>query len=176
MKEIIDVMIPETVIQKRIEEIAEAISRDYAGLPLTLVCVLKGGVMFFSDLARKLKADIEMDFIVVSSYENAPETSGTVKIAKDLAQPITGKHVLLVEDILDTGQTLSRLMQHLSGQQPASLKICTLLDKPDRRVVDGIIPEYTGFVIPDQFVIGYGLDYKQRYRQLPYIGIMRLEK
>ena len=176
MKEIIDVMIPENTIQKRIEEIAEEISRDYAGLTVTLICVLKGGVIFFSDLARKLNVDIEMDFIVVSSYENAPETSGTVKIVKDIAQPVTGKHVLLVEDILDTGHTLSQLMRHLSEQQPASLKICTLLDKPDRRVVACVIPEYTGFVIPDQFVIGYGLDYKQRYRQLPYIGLIRFEK
>jgi len=175
MKEAIVVMITEAAIQKRIGEIAEEISRDYNGLTVTLICVLKGGVMFFSDLARKLTVDVEMDFIVVSSY-NAQESTGIVKIAKDLAQPVTGKHALLIEDILDTGQTLSRLKKHLFEQQPASLKICTLLDKPDRRVVDDIIPEYTGFTIPDEFVVGYGLDYKQRYRQLPYIGLLQFEK
>ena len=175
MKEMIDIMITEAAIQKRVEEIADDISRDYGGLTVTLICVLKGGVVFFSDLARKLKIDVEMDFIIVSSYD-AQESTGVVKIAKDIVQPVTGKHVLLVEDILDTGKTLSRLKQYLSEQQPASLKICTLLDKPDRRVVGDIVPEYTGFTIPDQFVVGYGLDYMQRYRQLPYIGSLRFEK
>ena len=175
MKEVIDVIITEAAIQKRVEELAEEISRDYNGLTITLVCVLKGGVMFFSDLARKLKVDVEMDFIVVSSYD-AQKSTVVLKIAKDLAQPVSGKHLLLIEDILDTGRTLSRLKKHFFAQLPASLKICTLLDKPDRRVVDDIIPEYTGFTITDEFVVGYGTDYKQRYRQLPYIGSLRFEK
>jgi len=177
MKEIIDVMITEAAIQKRIEELAEDISRDYSGRTLSLICVLKGGVMFLSDLARKLKldVDVEMDFMDVSSYGDATESSGAVRIDKDLDQPITGKHVLLVEDILDTGRTLSKLLRHLSGQQPASLKVCTLLDKPERRIVDGVVPAYVGFTIPDKFVVGYGLDYAQKYRQLPYIGVMRFE-
>jgi len=175
MTEIIDVLITEAAIQKRVKEIAEEISGDYNGLTVTLICVLKGGVMFFCDLARNLKVDVEMDFIVVSSYDSL-ESTGEVKIAKDLAQPVTGKHVLLVEDILDTGRTLNHLKSHLVKQQPASLKTCAMLDKPDRRVVDDISVEYTGFTIPDQFVVGYGLDYKQRYRQLPYIGSLRFEE
>ena len=175
MKEKIDIMITESAIQKRVAEIAEDISRDYDGVTVTLICVLKGGVVFFSDLARKLKVDVEMDFIVVSSYD-AHESTGVVRISKDIAHPVTGKHILLIEDILDTGKTLSRLKQYFSEQRPASLKICTLLDKPDRRVVDDVVPEYTGFTIPDEFVVGYGLDYMQRYRQLPYLGSLRFEK
>jgi len=172
MKEIIDVMIPETAIQKRIDELAAEISIDYSGLTLTLICVLKGGVIFFADLSRKLKIDVEMDFIDVSSYDDGTESSGVVRIEKDLERPITGKHVLLVEDIIDTGKTLICLIRHLSAQRPESLKVCTLLDKPDRRIVDGIKPEYVGFTIADKFAIGYGLDYAQKYRQLPYIGVI----
>lgn len=176
MKEMIDVMITEAAIQKRIEELAEEISHDYHGLTLSLICVLKGGVIFLSDLSRKLAVDVEMDFMDVSSYGSDTVSSGIVRIDKDLARPITGKHVLLIEDILDTGQTLSRLIRHLTAQNPASLKVCTLLDKPERRVAQDVVPEYIGFTIPDNFVVGYGLDYAQKYRQLPYIGAVRFEK
>jgi len=171
MKGIIDVMITEVAIKKRIEELAEEITNDYSGLTLYLICVLKGGVMFLSDLSRKLEVDVVMDFIDVSSYGSGTESSGIVRIDKDLDHPVTGRHVLLVEDILDTGQTLSRLIRHLCAQRPASLEVCTLLDKPERRVIDCVIPKYIGFTIPDKFVVGYGLDFDQKYRQLPYIGI-----
>ena len=176
MKEMIDVMITEAAISKRIEELAEEISRDYSGLTLSLVCVLKGGVVFLSDLSRKISVNVEMDFMDVSSYGGNTTSAGVVRIEKDLARPITGKHVLLIEDILDTGQTLSRLIRHLRAQNPASLKVCTLLDKPERRVIDDVRPDYVGFTIPDKFVVGYGLDYAQKYRQLPYIGVIRFEK
>ena len=172
MKETIEVMISEATIQKRILELAGEISQDYKGLTLSLICVLKGGVIFFADLSRKLQVDVEMDFIDVSSYNDGTKSSGIVRIDKDLERPITDKHVLLVEDILDTGQTLSRLVRHLSAQRPKSLKVCTLLDKPQRRVIDEVTPEYIGFTIPDKFVVGYGLDYAQKYRQLPYIGVL----
>jgi len=172
MKDTIEVMISEATIQKRVLELAEEISLDYKGLTLTLICVLKGGVIFFSDLSRRLQVDVEMDFIDVSSYSDSTISSGVVRIDKDLERPITGKHVLLVEDILDTGQTLSRLVRHLSAQRPKSLKVCTLLDKPERRVINDVAPEYIGFSIPDKFVVGYGLDYAQKYRQLPYIGVL----
>jgi hypoxanthine phosphoribosyltransferase len=171
----IDVMISEAAIRTRIAELADEISRDYAGQTLSLVCVLKGGVVFLTDLARKLTVDVEMDFMDVSSYGAGTESNGAVRIDKDLDQPITGKHVLLVEDILDTGRTLGKLLRHLSGQQPASIRVCTLLDKPERRIVNGVVPEYVGFTIPDKFVVGYGLDYAQKHRHLPYIGVVSFE-
>lgn len=174
----IDVMITETAILKRIEELAEEISRDYKDMTLSLICVLKGGVMFMVDLARRLdrNLDVELDFMDISSYGDKMESSGVVRIDKDLDHPITDKHVLLVEDIIDTGRTLSHLVKHLSAQNPASMKVCTLLDKPERRVVDDVMPDYIGFTIPDKFVIGYGLDYMQKYRTLPYIGVLRPEE
>ena len=174
MKEMIDVMITEAAISKRVEELAEEISRDYSGLTLSLVCVLKGGVVFLSDLSRKITVNVEMDFLDVSSYGGNTISAGVVRIEKDLTRPITGKHVLLIEDILDTGQTLSRLIRHLGAQNPASLKVCTLLDKPERRLLNNVIPKYIGFTIPDRFVVGYGLDFNQKYRQLPYIGLVRV--
>ncbi len=176
MKEVIEVMISEKAIQKRIEELSDEIMKEFNGKTVTLICVLKGGVMFMVDLARRLNMQVEYDFMDISSYGDSFESTGIVRINKDLGNPITGKNVLLVEDIIDTGRTLARLIAHLKSQNPEKLKVCTLLDKPERRVVDGVLPDYIGFTIPDKFVIGYGLDYMQRYRNLPYIGVMRFEE
>jgi hypoxanthine phosphoribosyltransferase len=176
MKETVDVLISEQGIAKRVDEIAEQVMGDYKGKVISLVCVLKGGVMFMVDLARRLRQDVEFDFMDISSYGDSTESSGIIKIDKDLENPITGKHVLLVEDIIDSGRTLAHLHRHLMAQSPASLKICTLLDKPSRRVDNNVTPDYTGFVIPDEFVVGYGLDYAQRYRNLSFIGVLRFSE
>jgi hypoxanthine phosphoribosyltransferase len=173
MKEKVDVLISAQGIAKRVDEIAEQVMADYEGKTITLICILKGGVMFMVDLARKLNQTVEFDFMDISSYGDETVSSGVIKIDKDLENPITGKHVLLVEDIIDSGRTLTHLHRHLLAQSPATLKICTLLDKPARRIDNQITPDYVGFVIPDEFVIGYGLDYAQRYRNLSYIGILR---
>lgn len=175
MKETISVLVPEHEIEKRLNEIVEQISRDFEGKTITLVCVLKGAVMFMVDIAKKLKQPVEFDFMDVSSYGDSTVSSGNIKINKDLENSIEGKHVLLVEDIIDSGRTLSHVINHLKSKKPESLKICTLLDKPERRLCD-ITVDYTGFEIPDEFVIGYGLDYAQRYRNLPYIGILNIEE
>jgi hypoxanthine phosphoribosyltransferase len=132
--------------------------------------------MFLSDLMRKLKPDVEIDFIAVSSYGASTESSGVITIDNDLVEPVEGRHVLLIEDIIDTGHSLCYLAKHLAGKNPASVKTCVLLDKPERRLVHDVVPEYTGFTIPDKFVVGYGLDYAQRYRQLPYIGVLSFEE
>jgi hypoxanthine phosphoribosyltransferase len=158
-------------LAKRVDELAAEIMNDYNGKTVTLVCVLKGGVIFMVDLARKLNLDVELDFLEISSYRDAVE-SGIIKFIKDLSNPITGKHVLLVEDIIDSGKTLSYLSGHLKAQRPASFKICALLNKQSRRVVPGCDPDYVGFDIPDEFVIGYGLDYAQKYRNLSYIAVL----
>ncbi len=172
MKERVKTLIPAEEIQKRLDELVVEIEKDFAGNVITLICVLKGGVIFMVDLAKKLRHPVEFDFLEISSYGNETVSSGHIKINKDLQNPITGKHVLLVEDIIDSGHTLKKLVNHLSLQNPASLKICTLLDKPDRRAVEGVHVDYTGFVIPNEFVVGYGLDYMQLYRNLPFIGVM----
>lgn len=178
MKETVNVLISAESIQKRLDEIAAEITKDYNGKVLTLICVLKGGVIFMVDLARRIGSNVsvEFDFMDISSYGSSTESSGVIKIDKDLDSPLTGKNVLLVEDIIDSGRTLSHLVKHLKMQKPESLRVCTLLDKPDRRVMYDIIPEYTGFVIPDEFVVGYGLDYDERYRNLSYIGTLSIEK
>ncbi|MDR1541435.1 MAG: hypoxanthine phosphoribosyltransferase [Clostridiales bacterium] len=176
MKEKVKVLISEQGIAKRVDEIAEQVMNDYKGKNITMICVLKGGVVFMVDLARKIKQTVEMDFMDISSYGDSTVSSGIIKIDKDLENPITGKDVLLVEDIIDTGQTLTHLHRHLKAQNPASLRICTLLDKPARRISDQISPDYVGFVIPDEFVIGYGLDYAQRYRNLTYIGVLEFSE
>ncbi len=175
MKEKIETLISKTAIQKRISEIAEDISQDYAGKSLELICVLKGGVVFMVDLAKHIKVPVTMNFMDVSSYGNATSSSGEIKILMDLDEPIEGKNVLIVEDIIDSGRTLSKLVEHLSNRKPKSLKICTLLDKPDRRVVH-VNVDYTGFSIPDEFVVGCGLDYAQKYRNLDYIGVISFEE
>ncbi len=171
MKEKVSVLIDAQVIEDRLQALAEQIAQEYAGKKLTLVCILKGGVMFMVDLAKKINLGVEFEFMSISSYNNT-ESTGIIKIDMDLKCSINGKDVILVEDIIDTGRTLSHLLKHLESKNPASLRICTLLDKPDRRVVEGITPAYVGFVIPDKFVVGYGLDYNQKYRNLNYIGAL----
>ena len=175
MKENISILISEDKIQKRVSEIAEQISNDFTEESVTLICILKGAVMFMVDLARKINKNVEIDFMDVSSYGERTESSGNIKINKDLQNPIEGKNIIIVEDIIDSGRTLNYLYRYLKDKKPASLKICTLLDKPERRVFD-IKVDYTGFTIPDEFIVGYGLDYAEKYRNFPYIGVLRQEK
>ena len=167
----IDVMISEEEIAKKVEELAKQIEKDYEGEQLLVVGILKGASVFVADLIRNINLDVNMDFMSVSSYGNAMESSGSVKILKDLDVDIKGKNVLIVEDIIDSGLTLSNLTKELGAREPKSLKICTLLDKPERRKAD-IPVDYVGFEIEDKFVVGYGLDYDQSYRDLPYIGVI----
>ena len=164
-------MIPESEIEKRTREIGEEISRDYAGKTVHMICVLKGGVYFMTALSKRISEDVPvtLDFMSVSSYGDDTKSSGIVKIVKDLDEPLEGKDVLIVEDIIDSGRTLYYLMDIIRGRKPASVRLCTLLDKPERRVRD-VRVDYTGFNIEDRFVIGCGMDYKQKYRNLPYIG------
>jgi len=176
MKEHVTTLISTEAVNSRLKELAEQISADFAGKTITLICVLKGAVIFMVDLARMITVPVEFDFMDISSYGSGTVSSGNIKINKDLENSLEGKHVLLVEDIIDSGRTLSHLIKHLRTQNPASLKLCTLLDKPDRRVVEDVSVDYEGFVIPDQFVVGYGLDYDQRYRNLPYIGIVHFDE
>ena len=174
-RDIAAVLLDEERLQARIRELGQQIERDYAGIDdLLLVGVLKGSVMFIVDLARVLKRHVAIDFIAISSYGQATETSGVVRMLKDLDIDIGGKHVLIVEDIVDSGLTLAYLRESLQRRNPASLKICALLNKPDRRTAD-IRIDYCGFDIPNEFVVGYGLDYAERYRNLPYIGVLRPE-
>ncbi|MBF1011186.1 MAG: hypoxanthine phosphoribosyltransferase [Lachnoanaerobaculum sp.] len=174
MKEKVDVLISEKEIDNRILEIADRINKDYEGEELTLICVLKGGVMFMCDLAKRLNLNVRLDFMSVSSYGSETKSSGVVKIIKDLDDSIDGKNVLVVEDIIDSGNTLSYLMDILKKRGPKSIKLCTLLDKPSRREKKDVFVDYVCFEIEDKFVVGYGLDYDQRYRNLPYIGVMEL--
>ena len=171
MSETIRELISEEDVDKRIRELGEQISRDYAGKQIHLICVLKGGVFFTCELAKRLTVPVSLDFMSVSSYGSGTESSGVVKIVKDLDQPLEGKEVLIVEDIIDSGNTLYYLMDVLHRRNPASLRLCTLLDKPERRVKD-VKVDYVGFEIPDEFIVGYGLDYAQKYRNLPYIGVV----
>jgi len=171
MKEKVNVMITEEEISKRILEVADRINKDYEGRELILICVLKGGVMFMCDLAKRLNLDVRLDFMSVSSYGAETKSSGVVKIIKDLDNSIEGRDVLIVEDIIDSGNTLAYLLDILEKRGPKSIKLCTLLDKPSRRGKD-VVVDYVCFEIEDKFVLGYGLDYDQRYRNLPYIGVM----
>ncbi|MCM1184989.1 MAG: hypoxanthine phosphoribosyltransferase [Lachnoclostridium sp.] len=174
MAEHIRTLLTEDEVDKRIQEIGEQISRDYAGKQVHLVCVLKGGSFFLCELAKRITVPVSLDFMSVSSYGQDTKSSGVVKIVKDLDEPLLNKDVIVVEDIVDSGRTLSYLLEMLSDRKPASLRLCTLLDKPERRVVD-VKVDYTGFNIPDEFVVGYGLDYDQKYRNLPYIGVVEFE-
>ncbi len=171
-KDIDHVLINEEQIAKRVKELGAQISEDYDGKDVVLVCILKGAVIFFADLARAMTCHLEMDFLSISSYGNNTKTSGIVRISKDMDTSITGRHVLIVEDIMDSGLTLNHLTNLLRAREPASLKIVCLLDKPERREC-AITPDYVGFVIPNEFVLGYGLDYEQRYRNIPYVGVMK---
>lgn len=174
MSEKIRVMLTEEEVDGKIQEIGERISRDFAGKQVHLVCVLKGGAFFMCELAKRITIPVSIDFMSVSSYGAGTRSSGVVKIVKDLDEPLEGKHVIVVEDIVDSGRTLSYLLENLQNRKPASLHLCTLLDKPERRVTD-VKVDYTGFEIPDEFVVGYGLDYAQKYRNLPYIGVVEME-
>ncbi|HEY9575978.1 MAG TPA: hypoxanthine phosphoribosyltransferase [Lachnospiraceae bacterium] len=174
MSDKISVLISEEEVTKKIKEMGEKISRDYAGKDLHLITILKGGVFFSCELSKNLSVPVSLDYMAVSSYGNDTKSSGVVKIIKDLDEGIEGKDVLLVEDIVDSGRTLSYLIDILKSRNPKSLKICTLLDKPERRTHQ-VDVAYTCFEIPDKFVIGYGLDYAQKYRNLPYIGVVEVE-
>ena len=174
MAEHIRVLLTEEEVDKRIQEIGEQISKDYAGKQVHLVCVLKGGSFFMCELAKRITVPVSLDFMSVSSYGSDTKSSGVVKIVKDLDESLKDKDVIVVEDIVDSGRTLSYLLEMLRDRGPASLRLCTLLDKPERRVID-VHVDYTGFNIPDEFVVGYGLDYDQRYRNLPYIGVVEFD-
>ena len=174
MKESISILISEEAIYQRIDALAADINKDYKGKAVTLVCALKGAMIFMADLARRLDTLVDFDFVGTSSYGDGTISAGEVRITKDLDFEPSGKHILLIEDILDTGHTLTFLRKHIMSRNPASFKVCCLLDKPDRRVVQEAVADYTGFSIPDKFVVGYGLDYAQRYRNLPYIGVLHI--
>ena len=175
MADKIRVLLTEEEVDKRINEVAAKISEEYAGKEIHLICILKGGVFFTCELAKRLTVPVSLDFMSVSSYGARTESSGIVKIIKDLDEPLKGKDVLIVEDIVDSGRTLSYLKDMLMQREPASIKICTLLDKPSRRVKKEVVVDYTCFSIPDEFVVGYGLDFDQRYRNLPYIGVIEFD-
>lgn len=172
IKRIIE-MISEEELNKRIVEMGRQISEDFAGKRVKLVCVLKGGVFFACELAKRMSVDVALDFMSVSSYGNEVNTTGAVKIIKDLDDPIEGEHIIVVEDIIDSGVTLNYLLGLLRNRNPKSLTLCTLLDKPERRIVD-VDVDYVGFEIPDEFVVGFGLDCAQQYRNLPYIARVEL--
>lgn len=174
MGERIKVLLTEEEVNERVRKLGEKISKDYEGREVHLVCVLKGGTFFMCELAKRITVPVTIDFMSVSSYGNETESSGVVRIMKDLDQPIKDKNVIVVEDIVDTGRTLSYLLNILKERGPASLALCALLDKPERRVVD-VAVDYMGFEIPDEFVVGFGLDYAQRYRNLPYIGVVEFD-
>ena len=171
MKEKIEVMIPEEKVNARIAELAAQISRDYEGKCVHLICILKGSIFFTCELAKRITVPVTLDFMSVSSYGNDTKSSGVVRLVKDLDEPLEGKDVLIVEDIIDSGNTLHYLVEILYKRRPNSIKICTLLDKPERRTAD-VKVDYSGFNIPDEFVVGYGLDYAQKYRNLPFIGVV----
>ncbi|MEF9839969.1 MAG: hypoxanthine phosphoribosyltransferase [Lachnospiraceae bacterium] len=171
MEETIKVLINEEDVNKRIQDIGSQISRDYEGKEVHLICVLKGGAFFMCELAKRITIPVSLDFMSVSSYGGGTSSSGIIKIVKDLDETLEGKEVIVVEDIIDSGRTLFYLLEVLEKRKPKSMSVCTLLDKPERRVRD-VNVNYVGFEIPDEFVVGFGLDYAQKYRNLPYIGIV----
>lgn len=173
MKDKIRVLFSEEEIDRRIRELGKEITKEYEGKELLLVCTLKGASFFACELAKRIDLDVKIDFISVASYGSGMNSSGEVRMIKDLDASIEGRNVLVIEDIVDTGRTLHYLMEILNRRHPASLKLCSLLDKPERRVVD-VKADFTGFEVPDLFVVGYGLDYNQKYRNLPYIGVVEI--
>ena len=175
MSERIKVLLSEEEVDARIQQVAAKISKDYAGREIHLICVLKGGVFFTCELAKRITVPVSLDFMSVSSYGDDTKSSGVVKIVKDLDQPLIGKDVLIVEDIIDSGRTLSYLIKILEDRHPSSIRLCTLLDKPERRVKKDVNVDYCCFNIPDEFVVGYGLDYAQKYRNLPFIGVVEFD-
>ena len=176
MSENIRVMIPEDEVDARINELGRIITEETKGDELHLICVLKGGAFFMCELAKRINKKVTLDFMSVSSYGAGTSSSGVVKIVKDLDEPLEGKDVLIVEDIIDSGRSLAYLVEILKSRNPGRLRICTLLDKPERRRSGVTVkPDYVGFVIPNEFVVGYGLDYREQYRNLPYVGILKPE-
>ncbi len=173
-KDIKKILISEEELENKVKALGAKITADYKNKDLLLVCVLKGAVIFVSDLMRTIDLPLDIDFMAISSYGSNTKSSGVVRILKDLNASIEGRHVLIVEDIIDSGLTLSYLVDNLKSRGPASVEICTILDKPDRRVADLEI-KYTGFQVPDEFVVGYGLDYAEKYRNLPYIAVLKEE-
>ena len=171
-QDIKEVLFSEEQLRDRIRQLGEEITKDYAGQELVLVCILRGSYIFMADLSRAIDLPLSADFIALSSYGKGTSSSGQVELRKDLSDPVEGKHLLIVEDILDSGNTLYYLMDILRVRRPASIRICTLLDKPERRAKP-IQADYCGFTIPDAFVVGYGLDYDEKYRNLPYIGVLK---
>ena len=175
MADRIRVLLTEEEVDKRINEVAAKISEDYAGKQVHMICILKGGVFFTCELAKRMTVPVSLDFMSVSSYGGGTVSSGVVRIVRDLDESLEGKDVLIVEDIIDSGRTLAYLIEVLKHRGPKSIHLCTLLDKPERRVKKQVKVDYTCFTIPDEFVVGYGLDYDQKYRNLPYIGVVELD-
>ncbi|HIZ07574.1 MAG TPA: hypoxanthine phosphoribosyltransferase [Candidatus Eubacterium avistercoris] len=175
MKEKIRVMYPEEAVNKKIVEMGKRISEDMNGEPVKIICILKGACFFACELAKRITVPVFIDFMSVSSYGEETTSSGTVRILKDLDSPIEGENVLIVEDIIDTGRTLNYLVNNFRSRGAKTVRLCTLLNKPDRRAVE-VDVDYVGFEIPDEFVVGYGLDYAQKYRNLPYIGIVEFNE
>ena len=171
----ISVMISEEELQAKISELGEKISADYEGKEVKLICILKGSAFFCCELAKRITVPVKIDFMQTSSYGSGTKSSGNIVIKKDLDESIEGEHVIVIEDIIDSGRTLSHLMKILNERKPSSICLCTLLDKPERREVDDVNVDYTGFQVPDEFVVGYGLDYDQLYRNLPYVGVVETE-
>lgn len=169
------ILVSQEEIKQTISELGKQLTEDYQGKDLVVVGVLKGASIFMADLVRAIDLYLDIDFMAVSSYGDATETSGEVKILKDLDAQIKGKDILFVEDIIDTGRTVKYLMELFEYRGAASIKVCTLLDKPERRVFQDLVPDYVGVKVPDEFVVGYGLDFKQKYRNLPYIGVLKEE-
>ena len=172
----IRVLLTEEEVNKKISEVAAQINKDYEGKEVHLICILKGGVFFTCELAKRLTIPVSLDFMSVSSYGSDTKSSGVVKIIKDLDEPLEGKNVIIVEDIIDSGRTLAYLIEVLKQRNPKNIELCTLLDKPERRVKKQVKVDYTCFTIPDEFVVGYGLDYDQKYRNLPYIGVVEQDQ
>lgn len=172
MADKIRVLLSEEEVNKKISEVAAQISKDYEGKSVHLICILKGGVFFMCELAKRITVPVTMDFMSVSSYGGGTVSSGIVKIIKDLDESLEGKDVIIVEDIIDSGRTLAYLIEVLKQRNPKTIRLCTLLDKPERRVKKQVKVEYVCFSIPDEFVVGYGLDYDQKYRNLPFIGVV----
>ena len=172
LQDIERVLLSEEQLRQRVRELGEEISKEYAGKEILMIGVLRGAVMFMADLARAITVPVMIDFMAVSSYGTSTSSSGIVRILKDLDEEVAGKHVLIVEDIIDSGLTLSYLVDNIKSRHPASVRICTLLNKPERRKVD-LEVNYNGFVVPDEFVVGYGLDYAEKYRNVPFIGILK---
>ena len=174
MADKIRVLLTEEEVNKKSSEVAAQINKDYEGKEVHLICILKGGVFFTCELAKRLTIPVSLDFMSVSSYGSDTKSSGVVKIIKDLDEPLEGKNVIIVEDIIDSGRTLAYLIEVLKQRNPKNIELCTLLDKPERRVKKQVQVKYTCFTIPDEFVVGYGLDYDQKYRNLPYIGVVEV--